>query len=41
MYSINYNQFIAPLIKVVQNQKKEIDELRNMINTLNKNNTSN
>lgn len=41
-YSVNYEQFIAPLIKVVQNQKKEIDELRNMINTLNEqNNKSN
>lgn len=30
-YSVDYTQFIAPLIKVVQKQKKEIDNLKNLI----------
>ena len=34
IYSINYTEFIAPLIKVVQNQKKEIDELKELVNKL-------
>ena len=33
-YYINYTEFIAPLIKVVQNQKKEIDELKELVNKL-------
>lgn len=33
-YYINYIEFIAPLIKVVQKQKKEIDELKDLVNKL-------
>jgi len=33
-WSLNYNGFVAPLIKAVQEQQAQIEELKNIVNTL-------
>lgn len=36
VYSLKYNEFIAPLIQMVQQQQKEIDELKKKVDELSK-----
>ena len=41
MLAVDYKQLIAPLIKVVQNQKEQIDELKSEIEKLKKEDLNN
>lgn len=34
VWGLGYEEFIAPMVATIQNQQKEIDELKNLVNTL-------